>query len=224
MNRIHLIRHGQAAADILDYDDLSPLGERQVATLGAFYRDLLHNGTVYAGSMNRHRKSARAFIEGSGYPDDPIEDPRLNEFDFLDIVRQYVPAWRNPEQLRTDLAEQSSPDRYFLRVFREALLHWFDHPDGGPYIESWYAFKERTRAVLNDLNPEHSHWLFTSGGVISSLVADALDLEPAQMIRLNLNLANASVTTFQAVKGRWRLMSINQMQHLHDKPDLITFR
>lgn len=224
MNRIHLIRHGQAAADVLDYDDLTPLGEQQIIALGGFYRNRLGDARLYAGTLTRHLKSARAFLHSTGFDGEWVEDPRLNEFDFLDIVRQYVPAWRDPEQIRADLADQASPDRYFLRVFREALLHWFDHAGGAPYVESWPAFKERTRAVLNDLDPNRSHWLFTSGGVISSLVADALDLEPAQMIRLNLNLANASVTTFQAVKGRWRLMSINQMQHLHDRPDLVTFR
>jgi len=224
MNRIHLIRHGQAAEDVLSYDDLSPLGEQQITALGAFYRDQVQDSPLYSGTLTRHRKSAQAFIEATGYSGTPIHDPRLNEFDFLDIVRQYVPAWEDAEQLRADLAEQPSPDRYFLRVFREALFRWFEPPEEASYAETWVEFRARTRAILNDADPNQTHWLFTSGGVISSLIADALDLDPAQMIRLNLHLANGSVTTFQSFKGRWRLLSINQMQHLHDKPELVTFR
>lgn len=224
MNRLHLVRHGQAAEDMLDYDDLSPLGEQQMAALGTFYRDQLDDTRLYSGTLVRQQKSARAFLDQAGITAEPTSDPRLNEYDFLDIARQYIPAWQDPERLRTDLAEQASPDRYFLRVFREALFRWFDPDETANYSETWVDFKSRTRGILNDADPNQTHWVFTSGGVISSLIADALALDPPQMIRLNLHLANGSVTTFQSFKGRWRLLSINQMQHLHDKPELVTFR
>lgn len=224
MKRIYLVRHGQASDDILNYDDLSALGGQQLVALGRFYRHRLDDCRLYSGNMVRHQKSLASFLEGAGVSAPINEEPRLNEFDFMDIVRQYVPAWREIDQLRADLAEQPSPDRFFLRVFREALLQWLEHPDGQPYLESWNDFQHRTAGVINNLSPDHNHWLFTSGGVVAALVADALGLNPAQMIRLNLNLANASVTTFQAVKGRWRLLSINQIQHFDDSPNLVTFR
>lgn len=224
MSTVYLVRHGQATTDLFNYDDLSDLGARQLNRLGECYRPHLAEACYVCGSMRRHRLSADGFLQGAGLSPEVREDERFNEFDFIDIVRNFRPDWRDPARMKADLQDQVEPGRFFLRVFRQAMHHWMAAPTEHNFIETWPDFVARTQAALADLDPGKSHWVFTSGGVTSSLVADALDMDGSQAIGLNLSIANASVTTFKNIGGRWRLLSFNQTQYLLDHPQLLTFR
>lgn len=224
MKTLYLVRHGQAANDLLNYDDLTDLGARQTHRLGQHYRDQLAGARYTAGTLRRQQLSAASFLHGAGVTDEVGEDPRFNEFDFLDIVANFRTEWHDTERLQNDLAGQADPARYFLRVFRDALHHWMSDPVEHRFIETWPAFVDRIQNALNDLKPDQEHWVFTSGGVISAAVAATMEADGKQAIHLNLGIANASVTTLAHIGGRWRLQSFNQTQYLMHQPELLTFR
>lgn len=221
MTTVYLVRHGQASRDVLDYDTLSDLGRLQIQHLANVYRPYWQPALRHCGTLWRQRQSESAFAQQIGVRDAATADARWNEFDFLDIVRQHRPDWQDPAQMQHDLGLEDHPGRAFLSVFKGALQRWADAD--ATYIESWAEFNDRTAAALAALNTEQTHWVFTSGGVISALVGQALKLHSSAAMRINLSLHNASVTTFISQRGQWRLQGINQTQHFIDQPDWLTF-
>ena len=86
-----------------------------------------------------------------------------------------------------------------------------------PQLESWAAFQARVRAALKDMlgSPGGSTVVvFTSGGVIGSVVAGVLDAPDASALRLNWRIKNASITRFTFGSGRISLDSFNETAHL----------
>ncbi len=223
MATVYLVRHGQASRDILDYDSLSALGRLQIQHLANYYRPYWQPALRHSGTLVRQRQSESAFAEQIGDKVAATADARWNEFDFLDIVRQHRPDWQDPAQMQQDLGHEDHPGRAFLSVFRGALERWIDAGTDAPYTESWTDFNTRTAAALSTLDDDKTHWIFTSGGVISALVCQALKLDAAAAMRINLGLHNASVTTLASQRGQWRLQGMNQTQHFIDQPDWLTF-
>lgn len=223
MATVYLVRHGQASRDVLDYDSLSDLGRLQIQHLANYYRPYWQPARRHCGTLQRQRQSESAFGQQIGDREAATADARWNEFDFLDIVRQHRPDWQDPAQMKQDLGREDHPGRAFLSVFRGALARWVDADKDAPYTESWADFNERIAAALSALEPDRSHWVFTSGGVISALVSQALKLDAAAAMRLNLSLHNASVTTLAAHRNQWRLQGLNQTQHFVDQPNWLTF-
>lgn len=223
MATIYLVRHGQASRDILDYDSLSALGRLQIQHLANYYRPYWQPAMRHSGTLVRQRQSETAFSKQLGDDMATSADARWNEFDFLDIVRQHRPDWQDPAQMQQDLGREDHPGRAFLSVFRGALERWVDAGTDAPYTESWADFNSRTAAALSALEPDLTHWVFTSGGVISALISQALKLNAEAAMRINLSLHNASVTTLVAQKGQWRVQGINQTQHFVDQPNWLTF-
>jgi broad specificity phosphatase PhoE len=223
MATVYLVRHGQASSDLLNYDSLSDLGRRQMQHLATFYQPHFATATCNTGTLNRQCQSGQIFSELIGVNDAVTADSRWNEFDFLDIVRQHRPEWQDPARMQQDLGREDHPGRAFLSVFRGALERWVDADPQTPYTESWTDFNARTADALAELDTEQSHWVFTSGGVISALTSQALRLDAAAAMRINLGLHNASVTTLQAQHGRWRLQGLNQVQHFAEQPNWLTF-
>jgi broad specificity phosphatase PhoE len=223
MATVYLVRHGQASGDLLNYDSLSDLGRSQIHHLANFYRPCWQTASRNSGTLNRQRQSEEVFNEHIGATDAATTDARWNEFDFLDIVRQHRPEWQDPAQMQQDLGREDHPGRAFLSVFRGALERWIDIESGAQYSESWTEFNARTAAALAALDTEKTHWVFTSGGVISALISQALKLDANAAMRINLSLHNASVTTLVSQRGQWRLQGVNQIQHFIDQPDWLTF-
>ena len=61
MGLILLVRHGQASWGAADYDQLSPLGEKQGEVLGSWLAKAGVRPTrLVGGTMRRHRQTAEA--------------------------------------------------------------------------------------------------------------------------------------------------------------------
>ncbi|WP_028670620.1 histidine phosphatase family protein [Saccharospirillum impatiens] len=223
MATVYLVRHGQASSNLLNYDSLSDLGQQQILHLAKFYRPSWKAAALHSGTLTRQRQSEQLFSGHMVEASTSNADARWNEFDFLDIVRQHRPEWEDPVKMQQDLSREDHPGRAFLSVFRGALERWIDGGTHEHYTESWTDFNARTAAALAELDAEKTHWVFTSGGVISALISQALKLDAAAAMRINLGLHNASVTTLRPQRGQWRMQGINQVQHFMDQPDWLTF-
>jgi broad specificity phosphatase PhoE len=77
---IYLVRHGQASFGAANYDQLSPLGERQGALLGRWWRQTgVAAPSVVVGAMQRHLREAtvalaREDLKGARYDEQQGRD------------------------------------------------------------------------------------------------------------------------------------------------------
>ncbi|NCW65466.1 MAG: hypothetical protein EBW37_05480, partial [Rhodobacteraceae bacterium] len=88
MSVITFIRHGQANSSATTeegYDNLSDLGKTQARWLGEHLRHCkLTYDAVYTGTLDR-QIDTEALLDLYDSPD-PIQDPRLNEFRYYDLI------------------------------------------------------------------------------------------------------------------------------------------
>ena len=115
MGHLTLVRHGQASFGADDYDQLSPLGQRQSIRLGEYWRevqsrastaqaqDILNFDAVLMGSLKRHRQTWEGIAEGAQLDMTPQVWPGLNEYDSHALIETIHPE---------PLAKPDSPEMY----------------------------------------------------------------------------------------------------------------
>jgi broad specificity phosphatase PhoE len=230
MANVYLIRHGQASWGKSNYDQLSELGSQQGRILGQHWQYFDKPDVCYAGGMLRHSQTADAFWKGAGQTMPVNIHEGLNEFDHLDVLKCYNPDWHNQTAFGAFLKEQAYPNKAFVTEFSQALRRWssgsFDN-----YQESFQGFKKRCVKALEDIKTQvemteqltaekHSKniLVFTSGGVISSICAHYWQLPDHQLMLINQQIVNTSVTKLMFNKDKVSVDMINNYSHLqmHD--------
>lgn len=210
MGELVLVRHGQASFGTDDYDRLSPLGFEQARALGSYFDARgIRFDRVICGTMRRHRET----LGGIGADLEAEFMPGLNEFDFYGLVEIFLREY--PEHGPIDITSV----RDFFLTLRKALPLWAEGRIASP-PESWDIFQERIRASLQALIAEDVERVLavSSGGPISALLREILQLSVRNMMDINLQTANTSITRIQFKKGKARLQSFNGLPHL-DHPD-----
>ncbi len=208
---ITLVRHGQASFGAANYDQLSPLGQQQAQWLGAhFCTQQAAFDAVYLGNLMRHQQTLAGIIQGGQFAWSGQENPNLNEFDFESVVSAYLQQY--PEQRPSSSAAMSA----YYRVLKSAMQAWSQGQLDTHSSETWPVFKQRVSAVIEDLRQrQYQHVLLvTSGGVIAMLIAEALGLDASGMIKLNMQIRNASLSQIKVTKNNSHLMLFNAIPHL----------
>jgi broad specificity phosphatase PhoE len=230
MGAIYLIRHGQASFGRTDYDELSSVGHEQGRILGAALKQRLPQvDAVVSGGMKRHRQTAAACLEAMGLPPQMQETAAFREYDHDEIIVRHEPRFARPEVLMQELAKTPEPRRAFQAMFGQAMERWIGGAHDADYTESWSVFHRRCNEALDGLvaalDGSKTALVFTSGGVISAICRELLDLPDLQAYRLNLTLANCGVTKVIYSERAKYLSSFNEHAHFegaHRK--LITYR
>lgn len=207
MPLICLVRHGQASADIQDYDTLSALGREQAKVVG---RELARRGLrdphLVSGTLVRQRDTALHLADGAGFIQPLRQDPRWNEYDHLALVAGYADP---PPEVTTD-------SRALQDLLDSALRGWIE--DRTPRTgDAWSTFAGAATEALTDL----SHTLgqgrdavvVTSGGILAALCGALLSLPPSGVVALNRVAVNASVTTLVVGGSGTSLLSFNDHAH-----------
>ena len=222
MGTIYLVRHGQASFGAADYDQLSPLGERQCHALGEHLRaQRLQFQAVLRGSLRRHQQSLASLQAGfcaapgapaSAWPP-ALEWPGLNEYDGDVLVRAAAAAGSG-----IALPDAHTPEgfRQHFRLLRVGLLGWMDgscQPPGLPTYADWAG------GVMAALDHVRAHYtgdvlIVSSGGPISTLVAQLLGAPAASSVELNLRIRNSAVTELAYNPKRCSLVVFNHLPHL----------
>jgi broad specificity phosphatase PhoE len=230
MGAIYLIRHGQASFGRSDYDELSATGHEQARVLGTALKARLPRvDEVVSGGMKRHRQTAAACLEAMGLPPGLQETAGFREYDHDEIITRYEPRFARPEALMQELAQSPEPRRAFQAMFGKAMERWIAGAHDADYAESWSVFHRRCNAALDALigalGPSRTALVFTSGGVISAICRELLDLPDLQAYRLNLTLANCGVTKIiYSARARY-LSTFNEHAHFEGaRQHLITYR
>ena len=216
MAELILVRHGQASFGAADYDKLSELGWRQARWLGEYFAERSITFDLHVrGSLRRHTETLAGIAEGMGRPIDGTEDARLNEYDSHALLNAHLKGKPMP---------QGGDRRVYFRILREAMYAWADGtlagaPAGYPH-EPFADFRGRVLAALGALRASKAKRVLvvSSGGPISTILAEVLGMPLRGVVDLNLQTRNTGITELQAGASRVHCVSFNNVPHL-DRPE-----
>ncbi len=220
MGHIYLIRHGQASLGAADYDQLSPLGQRQSERLGQYLRQRsdelgLHWDAVLTGSLRRHHQTWQGIAQGAGWTQHtPLVWPGLNEYD-SEALLAALPLGLSP----ISQINPGTPEGYkrHFRLLRDALALWMAGTISPHGMPSYTDFVAGATSALAHIRQHHGHGnvlVVSSGGPIATLVGHLLSTPPETTIELNLQIRNTALTELAGSPQRQRLVSFNTLPHL----------
>jgi broad specificity phosphatase PhoE len=224
VSEFYLVRHGQASFGAKNYDKLSELGHQQARWLGEYFasRDVSFS-QAFMGDMVRHRETTQGIFDGLSQSPVVTVDTGFNEFDFKSIGDSYLAL--NPQ---SRLPENPKPADFY-RLLKLAMHAWSEDllPEHS-LAESWLDFKNRVQGALHQVchqKRDKPVLIVSSGGAISMLMSLVLGLNAKQVIELNMQVRNTSISHFYFNKSNIRLSSFNNIPHLDspDRLDSITF-
>ena len=127
--------------------------------------------------------------------------------------------WNNAKEGRFQVNLYMRSLQYFLDEWSEGRIHY----DG---ILPWAQFRAEVKlgltTILEETGPGETIAVFTSGGTISSIIGEALEMNVQKRVAaLNFSIRNTSYTSFFYSNGSFNLLGCNEIPHLPD--DMITF-
>ena len=230
MAAIYLIRHGQASFGSADYDHLSEKGFKQAELLGEFWQQLVTPDKFYAGDLLRHGQTLSSFSKGYQQSNTSTTiHSGFNEFDHVDILKNYKTKWQNFNVMNDEMHKQKDPKKALQKEFGQALKQWISGDVDEKYKESWTQFKKRcVNALLDVIKQELKNnkqfgtgagkakniLVFTSGGAISVIVQHILALNDQQVSQVIQQSKNTSVTKILFSEDRLSVDYLNNYSHL----------
>ncbi len=211
MGSLYLVRHGQASFGAADYDQLSARGHEQCRHLGAYWRERGQRfDAVFTGTLRRHRQSLAGIVEGYGEDLPAVALPGLNEYDSEAVVRAI-----HPEPLGAPTDPEAVKQHF--RLLRQGLLAWMrgeTAPVGMPTHADFAAGVADALDRVRALGLGRQVLIVSSGGPISTAVAQVLDAPAETCVELNLRIRNSAVTEFAFNPRRHHLVTFNVLPHL----------
>lgn len=232
MTTIYLVRHGQASFGAESYDKLSTKGEQQATLIGQFFKKILKEQPyVVAGSMQRHQQTAQLAL-AECFPNTIIHTESVwNEFNHQQVFTQYEPRFNDLDFLKQETSKEKSPRAYLAKIFDGAINRWTGGEHDHDYEETWPNFKHRIEIEalqqlceeLANSNPRYAV-VFTSGGVISVITGQLLQLNVNRTFALNWAITNTSLITLRLVGDQPQLLSLNEHHFIKENhPELLTW-
>ena len=192
MPKIIFVRHGQAQFGQANYDKLSEVGHEQAVALGkAVFEQGITIDHWVRGDMVRHAETLKGISQGMRTQvSHQIVTPDLNEYDFTGQLNARFVGGKAPAGLHTDR-------KTHFRALRETLALWQNDKILNP-PESWAAFETRLKRAQQTIFGLEGDTILvvSSGGAISKIVANALGVSHAKQVDLQLQIKNASMSTF----------------------------
>jgi broad specificity phosphatase PhoE len=222
MPYLYFVRHGQP--DFTgNYDSLTPLGRQQSAWLGEHFAACgLRFARVGSGTLQRQVHTCDLVQASMETRAIPRRDARLNEYDHASLLAFF-------EGDRLQSLRAAGDRRGYFTALRESLFAWSQHEGPITNGESWADFGARIQAAVSDLceglQRDDKALIVSSGGVIGSFTAAALEAGPAAAIQLNLQTRNTGVTEVVLARSGARVVTFNGVAHLErpDRAHAVTF-
>ena len=192
MPKIIFVRHGQAQFGQANYDKLSDVGHEQSVALGkALFEQGITIDHWVRGDMVRHAETLKGISQGTRTQvSHQIVTPDLNEYDFTGLLNARFVGGQAPVGLHTDR-------KTHFHLLRETLALWQNDEIANP-PESWATFETRLKSAQQTIFGLEGDTILvvSSGGAISKIVANALSVSHAKQVDLQLQIKNASMSTF----------------------------
>ncbi len=236
MSILYFIRHGQASFGEADYDVLSERGHQQARIVAEYLCSMgIAFHTVFTGTLQRQVETARALTDRCRKMDMPQPEirrlPAFNEYDSEGVFKGLLPIVIREDAELGRLASQLTTDKRSFQLVFEKLMHcWVSGDYPITDLETWAEFRKRVNGAIDDIMADAGKGrniaVFTSGGPISVTVQRALNVSDADTIRLNWQVANASITRFRFTTDRIMLSTFNEFGHLESNAaaGMVTYR
>ena len=238
-----LARHGQASFGQENYDQLSELGITQAKKLGEHYGNTQRRiDAIFSGSLVRQRDSAEHFYQAyqsaskNNSSTKPIFDnsnpescvlPVFDELNHEDVFVKSNPTLSTQAQIAAELTRTNQPMSKLRELFGQAMQRWHAGEHDEEYLESWPQFSARAVQALEqlrnhvsamqNLKPNSTVLVFTSGGVIAAITAHLLKQSSATAYQLTQSSVNTGVTSLIVQQQKLQLLSYNEHSHLFSK-------
>jgi len=219
--RLILIRHAQASLGSRDYDRLSARGQLQARALADRLAPLLADSVeLWSGTLRRHHQTL-APVAGRGRAVERTAD--LDEFATAALVRSALKASDRAELSAPPREKLADPARHLpelLAWFPEVLAAWQQDALDVARVGRWDDFRQRvTRAEpawRTAVDNDRSVVVFSSAGVIATVLAALAGKPLAWQRSVAVQLYNASLSEMRRVEGRWVVSECNCVAHLAD--------
>ncbi|MGH8704258.1 MAG: histidine phosphatase family protein [Burkholderiales bacterium] len=211
MAELLLVRHAQASFGSADYDRLSELGWRQSRWLGEYFAERrIAFDRILCGTLQRHAETLAGIGGGMGIEPACETEAGLDEYDSLALLRAHT------GQEMT----QGGDRRAHFRLLREALYAWTDGALALAPHERFDAFRGRVLTALAAIRAQRARRVLvvSSGGPISTILAEVLAMPARGIVDLNLQVRNTGISELQFNERTIRCVSFNTIPHL-DRPD-----
>jgi len=232
IDRLHLVRHGESAANVAaaaaersgaealdvpwrDADvPLSATGEEQARALGTWWRATVDDPdrtVVLSSPYLRARRTVELALTEAGDAERVVvvdERFRDRELGILDLLTRHGVQVRHPDE----------------EARRQRLGKWYHRPPGG---ESWVDLALRLRSGLRDLvelDGVDRAVVACHDAVVSVSVGVLLGLQEREVLDLAQRhpVTNASVTTLERHGDGWRLAAVGDVAHLEREDAPVT--
>jgi len=241
MSKILFFRHAQASFLSDNYDQLSERGTLQSKELGKYLLDNeVYFDKIYVGPLVRQQKTQHIVADtfqnaGRSYESlrFPIQIEAMREHSGPEAMRSILPRWKEKDpkvaRMVQEMADEPSNKRKkSILMFQYFMKQWASGQvlDRSSDIESWQDFRLRVRQGLNEVlsatGKGQTVGVFTSGGTIAAIVAEAIGIQDeVKVANLNFVIRNTSITQFHFSEQELNLISFNELPHL-DK-EMVTF-
>lgn len=236
MSKIYFFRHAQASFGAENYDELSPKGEQQSVELGKYLvAKKFSFDKIYLGPLKRQQHTfeiVKSIYDKNNLSlPEPIVEEGLLEHEGHKAMAKILPQLvkTNPQVQKLMEQAKDNPARAranSLLIFQRFLDEWVEDKIKVEGFLSWKAFRKKVQTGLDNIldqtgSGEHIA-AFTSGGTISSITAEALQItNEKRVIALNFSHRNTAFTSFFYSKGQFNLLGFNEIPHLEE--GMITF-
>jgi len=236
MSKIFFFRHAQASLGADNYDVLSKKGELQALELGKYLvkKKYLFD-KIYVGSLQRQQHTyeivSEVFKKNKLEIPNPIILKGLNEHQATEAMKIEMPKMIISDPLIKKLWNEIElyPEKKKVNLmlgFKYFLNLWAKDKIFVNGVISWKDFRNNVKKgltiILKNTKNNQKIGVFTSGGTISSITAESLNInDELKIVDLNFSIRNTSFTTFLYSKETFNLLSFNELPHL--EKDMITF-
>ncbi|MDY0131782.1 MAG: histidine phosphatase family protein [Desulforegulaceae bacterium] len=239
MPLLYVIRHGQASFGESDYDELSKIGIKQAQILGKFFKQTKTTfDSIFSGSLERQVDTAVHTLEGMGEKGKKVEiNKGFNEYSHTDLINASLDYYRQKEPEKSyDLVELSKDKKKFQVFFSRLVEDWISGEFSGYGVEAYETYSHRVLKAFEEVSDLKERKgkiaVFTSGGAISALLENTLQVHPFKAAKIGWGIKNCSISIvsskgrFNRNSNRFLLRSFNCSAHfeLENDKDLITYR
>ena len=221
MASLYLIRHGQASFGSANYDQLSPLGQRQADVSGRFFADVgMHFAQAVSGDLSRQRETGERILASQAEPATLRVDPRLNEVDNEGQIAALLPMLCERDAAFAERVKAGRSDSKQYQKVIQAVFNAWVSPDCPelPGTASWSDYLAGVKGALEEAMSSAAGGsdtaIFTSGGTIATAVSWVLGVPHEKIYGFYEPGFNCSITRLIFSRGRVSLSNFNDTAHL----------
>ena len=221
MANLLIVRHGQASFGAENYDQLSPLGQRQADLTGEFLRQMgTRFSAAYSGDLSRQRETGQRVLDQLEQAPELIIDSRFNEVQTDEQIEVMMPLLVERDARFADLVADMDTDTKSLQKIIETVFNYWVSPECDVSgIQSWKdyhggvvsAFEGAMASAASGTDTA----IFTSGGTIATIVGHVVKLTSDRVYEFYEPVFNCSITRIIFNSRKCSLSTFNDVGHLH---------